>query len=174
MTSIAVATDAISSAIWWRYTAFVTVELTRPTASAIPPRAQATAVIAIVTTSMTGYPRGNEAAAPEPWLPVVTAGRKKTAGAVSASSVPRQPEQACGRLACGWGGSWSQCADHRERPSTVLSPGWRDRVVGADHVAGVYIRLDLAQPLEDLTGDVDRPREESGEQAADLAGSRRD
>ena len=33
--SITVAAEVISSAIWWRYTALVTVELTWPTASAI-------------------------------------------------------------------------------------------------------------------------------------------
>src|SRR6516165_4204946 len=57
----------------------------RPAISA--PIAQAAAVTTTVTMSMAGYPCGNDTAAPDPWMLVVSAGRKETAGPASASTM---------------------------------------------------------------------------------------
>ena len=91
-----------------------------------PPRdrramAQAAAVTTTLTMSMTVYPCGNVTAAPDPWMLLVSAGRKETAGRRAPGAWRGQPGRACTGL------TWSRPGFGCQRGSSDC-PSWESAV----------------------------------------------
>jgi hypothetical protein len=85
------------------------------------PTAQAAAVTTTLTMGMTVYPCGNVTAAPDPWMLVVSAGRKETAGRRAPGAWRGQPGRACSGL------MWSRPGFGCQRGSSDC-PSWESAV----------------------------------------------